>query len=563
MNPGNATRATKKALMITPGSWSDFGYRKLGPLPPSGVGWSVKEIADRLCTASDYEVVSEEWVRRRARRKGAQFTGSIEIVTVLDQGTPLNDQSLTFLEKHAESEWIKAESQWKQFRADPEVLKDAVERAETVEERWRGVYRLTQALFYIGPEVSRLRPMFRQHVAPCFFRLYPQGKIIVLRYDTEADGAAALLRLLYATSQAPPQELLADRFKGIQTLQQWHMASLTRLMPVLLDFFNDLFYPKIGGACACLYGLVFLFLFDPAEDYAPAAFPRNWLGFAGRSASFGREAGDLMAVVQDFAGQAHQRESHQRFCHSRSFGADDRLKLLHWYIDHVNRLLYELTDAANFTEGADPQAVLDPVFAFEHQLTVDRLLRKTLMAISLDEAPAGNLMSFEIADLYDTLSERFGNHNKKTDFFKKLFHTEEGPALLVPRLAAMPSPFDAYFADLARQVYDKIEETVLASVWRPGKLTPGGVLVRDRDLAKETAIPLPQFVAEVMRAYRNAHHGYFSADPISQNRPLRFLFLVNGNLPVEMSALPSLWYLAYLADPGFVGWKPLGINSFE
>jgi len=76
-----------------------------------------------------------------------------------------------------------------------------------------------QALFYIGPEVSRLRPMFREHVAPCFFRLYPKGKIVVLRYDTAVDGAAALLRLLYAASQAPPQELLAGKFQGIQTLQ--------------------------------------------------------------------------------------------------------------------------------------------------------------------------------------------------------------------------------------------------------------------------------------------------------------------------------------------------------
>src|SRR5581483_2076663 len=106
----------------------------------------------------------------------------------------------------------------------------------------------------------------------------------------------------------------------------------------------------------------------------------------------------------------------------------------------------------------------------------------------------------------------------------------------------VPVPFAGYFADLTAQVYRKIEETVLASVWRSGKVMPGGVLVRDKNLVAETPIPVPQFVAEVMRAYRNAHHGYFSADPVSQNRPSRFLFLVNGNLPVEMSALPALWW---------------------
>jgi hypothetical protein len=224
--------------------------------------------------------------------------------------------------------------------------------------------------------------------------------------------------------------------------------------------------------------------------------------------------------------------------------------------------LYELSDVANFAEGHDPQAVVDPVFAFEHEMTVDRLVRKTLLAMSLDEAPTGNLMVFEIADLYDTLSERFGNHKNKTEFFKKLFNTEEGPALVTPRFAGMPPPFDSYFTDLTLQVYRKIEETVLASVWRQGKLTPAGVLVRDRDLALESPVPNPRFVAEVMRAYRNAHHGYFSADPGSQNRPSRFLYLVTGNLPVEMSALPVLWWLAYLADPRFVGWRHLPLSAF-
>jgi hypothetical protein len=545
------------------GSWADFGYRKVGALPGSGGGFSAAQVVERLTGMCDYQATPDHWVRRKARQKGKQFDGSIEIVSVLDQDTPLDDTALSFLEKHAHSEWIAAESQWIRFRAEPEVLVEGVQRAETVEERWRGLYRLTQALFFVGPEVSRLRPMFRQHVAPCFFRLYPQGKIVVLRYDTSVEGPASLLRCLYAASQTPPQTLLADQFRGIQTLQHWHMASLTRLMPVILNFFNYLFYPHIGGTCANLYGLDFLFLLDPPEQHTPVAFPRNWLGFASRSASFGRDAGNAVEVIQEFKGPAYWKESHQRFCHDRGFSGEERVKLLRWFIDRVNRLLYELTDVANFTQDQDPQGVLDPAFAFEHQLTVDRLLRKTLLAMSLDEAPAGNLMAFEIADLYDTLSERFGNHNNKTEFFKKLFHTQEGPELIAPRFAGMPTPFADYFTNLTTQIYSKIEETVLASVWLPGKVTSGGVLVKDKGLANEALMPVPQFIAEIMRAYRNAHHGYFSADSVSQNRPRRFLYLVNGNLPVEMSALPVLWWLAYLSDPSMVGWNHLPLGSFE
>ena len=65
-----------------------------------------------------------------------------------------------------------------------------------------------------------------------------------------------------------------------------------------------------------------------------------------------------------------------------------------------------------------------------------------------------------------------------------------------------------------------------------------------------------------MRTYRNAHHGYFSADSKSHNRPSRYLFLTDGNLPAEMTAVPALWWLAYLADPGLVGWKHLPVGAF-
>jgi hypothetical protein len=235
----------------------------------------------------------------------------------------------------------------------------------------------------------------------------------------------------------------------------------------------------------------------------------------------------------------------------------------------MNRLLYEWTDIGNFAEGNDPTSPVDPVFGFEHLLTVDRLLRETILVMSLDEAARAKLMIFGVADLYDTLSELFGNRMStgarysKAGFFKAIFNTKEGPALIAPRLAGMPAPFDRYFSDLTATVYGKIEETVLTSVWLPGKVTTNGVLVRREDLTREDPVSAPTFVAEVMRAYRNAQHGYFSADPTSRKRPSRFLYLVDGNLPVEMSVLPIIWWLAYLADPGIIGWKHLEVGAYD
>lgn len=407
-----------------------------------------------------------------------------------------------------------------------------------------------------------LGSILHQHLLPCFFRLYPGGKLVVLRYDTRIDVAAAALRTIYAMAQAPLPELAKDKSHGLGTLREWHMTSLAHLMPALLDFFSYLFYPFVGGARANLPGLAFLFLLDPPDKYMPGPFPRSWLAFPGKSATFADEALNVLEIAKDHKGPVAQRAGHHRFCHECGFSADDRLRLLEWYIGRLNRFLFELTDAANFTGGSNPNEPVDPVFGYEHQITVDRLFRKTLLAMSLDVAPTANLMAFEIADLYDTLSMRLRNTTNETDFFKLLFDTQAGPARIRLHTAAMPAPFADYFADVATRVYRKIEQTVVASVWRACKVTPAGVLVRDRHLTSEAPLPVPQFVAEAMRAYRNTHHGYFTAsDP--GNRPSRYLFLLDGNLPVEMSALPVLWWLAYLADPAFVGWNHLPVAAFD
>jgi hypothetical protein len=482
--------------IIQTASWADFGYRRLGDLPEDGSGLTAAQVAERLLQHGDYETTPDCWARRRARKRGTRFPASLEIVDVLDRETALDNDRLAFIERHASSKWVRVERGHVQFRADLNGLAEGVKGAETFEDRWRGMYRLSQALFYAGPEW--LGMMLRQHVAPTFFRLYPNGKIVVLRYDTGVDEAAAIQRCLYAFAQTPLPNLVQGGFEGIQTLLKWHSGSLTGLVPRLLNLFFSLFYPFVGGACGGPVGLVFVFLFDPPEQHTLLPFPRNWLAFASQSASFGKEEADIMEMVQNLNGPAHQRASHQRYQHAQGFTVAERLSFLHWYIARLNRLLYELTDACNFPKGGDPEVAVDPVFGYEHRLTVDRLMRKTLLAMSLDDAPTGDLMGFEVADLYDGLSERFRNCKadgvrfQKTEFFKTLFDTQEAPALLVPRLVQLPQPFGAYFTDLATEAYRKIEETVIGSVWPSSKVQQGGVLVRNEDLSKEVLMPAPK-----------------------------------------------------------------------
>ena len=274
-------------MAIQRASWADLGYRKLGPLPVSGGGLTPHEVGVRLARTADYEVTSDHWARHRARRKGVAPPASIRIAAVLGQATAEGDQSLDFLEGLTDSQWAKVASELPQLRTAFTDAIELVKDAEKAENRWRAFYFLSSAIAFVAPEF--LRPLLRQHLLPCFFRMYPEGKLVVLRYDTSVDTAASALRALYAMAQAPWAELAKKSVPGVATLREWHMTSLAYMMPALLDFFNYLFYLFLGGASFPTYrsrhchllGVFsfFAFLLDAAllGLIGERALPREWV----------------------------------------------------------------------------------------------------------------------------------------------------------------------------------------------------------------------------------------------------------------------------------------------
>ncbi len=247
-------------MTIQVASWADLGFRRLGPLPAYGGALTPAEIADRLTRMADYQATSDHWVRRIARSRKATPPTSIEVVGVVDRTVPLDDGQLAFLNRHFESEWTKVCGDLPQIRMDFADAVKLLNKAENAKERWRAFYFLSSAISFVGSDF--LRPMLRDHAIPCFFRLYPKGKVVILRYDTSVDSSACLMRTMYAMAQVPVEELKRNS-EGVATLRGWHMTSLSHLMPAFLDFFNYLFYPFVGGARANLPGLEFMFLLDP------------------------------------------------------------------------------------------------------------------------------------------------------------------------------------------------------------------------------------------------------------------------------------------------------------
>lgn len=250
--------------------------------------------------------------------------------------------------------------------------------------------------------------------------------------------------------------------------------------------------------------------------------------------------------------------AHRRWRQHRRFGGGEIEVLIEWLAERYSELAFHAGDPCEFTEDG----CVDGVTAMEYGLTLDRVLRRSVSCVASDSAAERKMAAFEIADLLEELRGVWEPTLNSTAFFKRLHHPVQGRDLVKEALSALPPPFAGYFQESADQIYGELQSSVLASVWIKSKLTAQGVLVKGRDLSTEQVEPLPEFVANTVRALRNGHHGYVTKRDKSQ-RPSRYLSLVTGNLPDSMSYLGFLWMLAMLSAPKkMLGWDWMPVNAW-
>src|SRR5579883_460141 len=141
---------------------SDFGYRRFGSLPPGGGGFDAGVVAQGAAQVSDYDVAGA-WVRRRDRRRDGQPIEALRIVDVLDAGTDLGGDRLAFIADYLRNSEF-ANTDLPELTTDDDTLTRLLETAaDPNEPRWRGMYRLSQALYYAGRH--RLTDLFRGRIA--------------------------------------------------------------------------------------------------------------------------------------------------------------------------------------------------------------------------------------------------------------------------------------------------------------------------------------------------------------------------------------------------------------
>ena len=423
--------------------------------------------------------------------------------------------------------------------------------------RYQSMVNIGKAIGFVAPD--SLENFLRDVVFPTFFEVYPEGRVAIIVTEEAAETQAGLLRGLYSMAYTEPADM--TKVGGFPVLRKWQDVSGHSTVRLALELFGYLTYPAVTSYRCGTLGLDFVFLLSPPEEHQLPVYPGDWMALLRSRSSFGEEGRDGVRAIVEPGGAEGVAVAHRRLVHQHRFSAADAQGLLTWWVGRLNALLVELLDPANFTEDHDPEKPIDGVSALENHLTVSRLLKRMAACMSVAEGSHAKGILFEIADLADGLMAR-NTGLGDTEHFRRLFHPTNGLALVQASIAPLPEPFRGYFQNVASQIYGDLRTSILGSIWVPGKRAGGAVLVKNRQLTAEIPMPEDDFVAAVMRAYRNGHHGYFTAADGSR-RPSRFLYMLDGNTPDAVSDLSTLWLLAFFADPSaMTGARSLGVAMY-
>jgi len=533
--------------IINGATWAGLGYAKLGPKDVNDEERTsiMAERLERFCNAEVLVSGNETWIRDRARKKGHKPGLALREVARFNRNNFGNEDVYEFVANYLNSPYATAQSHFASDSSSESFL-SFVHNIASGNDRYKAFYDLMRGFEFCDPR--SIKRLMRNHALPAFFAAYPRSQVLAYETNYDYEKRYVLLRGGYTFEQYPPKEFQASGLDSFQTLEKWQSVSpmfQPRILGLLAAY---AFFPYIHCVVAGSAGLLLVFVLDKPEKYEPSDFPFSWLSLAVQGS--------------DFGDTTNAKSMHERMLDSEKFNADDIVRLMEWLVERYNDFTFHQTDPSEFqTDG-----FVDFVLALEHVLTIDRILRKSLLCMTSQESSVRVFATMEVADILGTL-RRHWTSTSAEDSFKRLFNPIEGRRLVVDCLQRMPEPFKTYLSEVNNNIYTELEERISSSVWRKSKITENasGVMVRmvkkDR-LTKERRLTgeekeesWPEFTANVIRALRNTHHGYLTSTDRTF-RPSRYLALVNGDTPYLMCYLGILWTFSLLADPAaMIGWN--------
>lgn len=548
-----------------------LGYRLIGPGPGEAPA-RAQALADVARNPSyDFDVQTqgqERFLRRSGRRVGGAFESLLELKDSFGLAEwTARARAFPALQPHRRTRYYRQHAgQMKMNAAD--CLAAVAELTRHPQDTHVGVER-----FRLGIALAADADLDRvlETAIDIFFQWQPAGLVRVYSLSERMESYHGFLRAAYALEHCDLANLGALQNTGFKSLRSWHPVSAIDAARATITQIDHLFYPYISGFFAGPLGLLVHFVLADPVQYAPGPWPPDWPAIARSHGSFGAEAQDHRAAL---AGQpqAAARATHHRHMFAQPPGLVDRIDLETWWIQQANRFEYEILDPANSFDAVS--GTVDFRDAFESVLTIDRIRRSTLTSNTFPYPSATKGNVFAIADMYETLgnfrqpqrpqnlpalpAQDFANR-----YFKHLFHPTYVQALTDHCWQTMPLGPRNVLAAARDAAYAALRASVRGSVFMPGAAQANGVFIRGINNVPATVEPDDVFVANVIRALRNTHHGYLSSEDRFENVS-RYLAIIDGDVSDDISFLPAVWWMACLGDPAvFCGIPVQPMNHYQ
>jgi hypothetical protein len=551
---------------ILPSNWDALGYARIFdrtaiPSSPGGIGAaaatsprndkaSAEALAERF-KARGYDTYIDSdnvWIRDPGKVKDGGLPAPFTPPTWLDATTYSDPVNYEAVRLNAASSY----GAYDPSNEDAVALLDRVAAFQAEPTQARGAYKLAVATAL--HRAQGFEAFLRDVVAEAFFKAFPDGRIGLIRMPYAYESRQGAVRGAYVAAQYGLDAVKDDVDLGV--MGKWTMIAPSEALRIGLDLATAAMYPAVSYFHAFRPGLAFIFVPGDTIQQEFTAFPSDWLALYGSRADFSHGTNRGSGISG--AGSSDAIGVHRRYLQEPKVSVAQICAWVEWIAECCGDHVRWGTDLTSHLEGG----IVDFVTAYEHALTVDRLLRKAVTANVASQSALRKGATFEIGDILEELA-RLWRNNPQAEVFKPLFNPSIGPALLDQALAGAPQPWRGLLLDGAKAVYEDLRATIEQSIVVPVKKTSNGVMVLNRQLNTEALESLDVFTANVLRALRNTHHGYLTRRD-GQARPSRYLGLVTGALPDTFTYIGVLAGLAYLANPvGLVGRAAYPLETYE
>lgn len=532
----------------------DLGYEKIGPRNPDDEE-RTRVISEYLIGRRGYEVFpggAERWLRHPARKLGQVAPQVLRMIGDLEGTGDRDAFSRDVSRQYQASEYARL--QQPRGHPDWQGLGRMAEEIREQKGEVMGGERLSRALAFCLPE--HLERLLKEHVLPAFFDVYPGGRVLAYLANRDYEEQFGTIRAGYSLSLYDLQDLRGPVLAGgFGALKNWHTVNTLSQPSLLFDLASLVWYPYMSHMSAGPAGLELVFVFDDPPRNRVDYYPVSWMSRMQSQCEYGAQAhgdrGNRNPLVPGPPGIEHQR-----LINDSHLDVAEHCEFLQWVVERYNALSFHASDP---TEHLDDAQCVDFVFCHEHMLTLDRIMRKGVLSVCAEEASLRREAAFEVADLLEAVYCHWA-HAQPGPRFRELLGPTSGELLLSSSFTTAPESARNMLGTAVQGLFEELRRTIEASVWVTPKKTAAGVMVKNRNLTRENEQAWEEFVPSVLRALRNAHHGYMTAAD-RQARPSRYLALVDGTLPASIGHLGCMWALATIVAPNTMldwNWKEVG-----